>query len=195
MKKIMLATVATIALSLPAMAQSNHMNTMQPNGQSQMGQKTQTNGQANGASQSARQQQAQNRVNPSQLSTQQIRRIQISLNKQGFDTHKVDGKWGPETANALKNFQHQQKLQGSGHLNQQTLAALGVNQSGQARQGSATTGSGSGSGSQASHMNQPSQNPGRMNTDTTGQSSPSATPGTGTGGQRGTSSPAVNDGH
>lgn len=191
MKKIMLATVATIALSLPAMAQSNHMNTMQPNGQSQMGQKTQPNGQANGASQSARQQQAQNRVNPSQLSTQQIRRIQISLNKQGFDAHKVDGKWGPETANALKNFQHQQKLQGSGHLNQQTLAALGFNQSGQARQGSATTGS----GSQASHMNQPSQNPGRMNTDNTGHSSPSATPGTGTGGQRGTSSPAVNDGH
>ena len=191
MKKIMLATVATIALSLPAMAQSNHMNTMQPNGQSQMGQKTQTNGQANGASQSARQQQAQNRVNPSQLSTQQIRRIQISLNKQGFDAHKVDGKWGPETANALKNFQHQQKLQGSGHLNQQTLAALGFNQSGQAPQGSATTGS----GSQASHMNQPSQNPGRMNTDNTGHSSPSATPGTSTGGQRGTSSPAVNDGH
>jgi len=191
MKKIMLATVATIALSLPAMAQSNHTNTMQPNSQSQMGQQTQMKNQANGASQSARQQQAQNRVDPSQLSTQQIRQIQISLNKQGFDTHKVDGKWGPETADALKNFQQQQKLRGGGHLNQKTLAALGVSQSGQGQQGSATTGS----GSQENHMNQPSQNPGRMNKDTTGQSSPSATSGTGAGGQNGTSSPAVNDGH
>jgi len=193
MKQILLAAVATIALSLPAMAQSNHTDTMQPNSQSQMGS------------------QAQNRIEPSQLSTQQIRQVQMSLNKKGFDANKADGIWGPETDAALVNFQQKNNLPGHGRLNQQTLSALGVNVNGQSQQGSATTGSGSGEKNM-----QPSQNPGPMNNDssgmhngTTGQGSASMNRGSGNGSgnmpgngmsggsnsQNGTSKPSVNDGH
>jgi len=186
MKRVMLAAVATIALSLPAMAQSNDTNAMQPNNQSKASQsqtssQPQHNQSQTGSNQQNGQarQQAENRINPSSLNKEQIRRIQMTLNKKGFDAKRVDGIWGPETEAALKDFQQQQHLQGSGHLTQQTLGALGVDVNGQTQQGSATTGSGS-SGSQT---NRPSQNPGTMNHNTnmnrtngqgTGQSSGSS---------------------
>lgn len=166
MKRVMLAAVASIALSLPAMAQSNDTNAMQPNNQSQTSQsqtssqpqhnQSQTGGnQQNGQAR----QQAENRINPSSLNKEQIRQIQMTLNKKGFDAKRVDGIWGPETEAALKDFQQQQHLQGSGHLTQQTLGALGVDVNGHMQQGSATTGS----GSSESQTNRPSQNPGTMN--------------------------------
>ena len=188
MKHLMLAAVASIALALPAMAQSNSTNAMQPNDQAQTGS------------------QMQSRIDPSQLSTRQIRALQMSLNKKGFDTSHVDGKWGPETQAAVKNFQQKQNIRGNGQLDRQTMAALGVN-AGSASQSSATTGA----GSHEQHMNSPRQNPGRMDNDangtmthgTTGQASPSSpSMNKSSGGnadsaygQGGTSKPSVNDGH
>jgi peptidoglycan hydrolase-like protein with peptidoglycan-binding domain len=145
MKQLMLAAVASIALSLPAMAQSNNTNSMQPNRQSQMGS------------------QAQSEIDPSQLNRQQIRHIQTSLDQKGFNVGHVDGKWGPRTEAALKNFQQKQNLEGNGQLDQRTLGALGVNVNGQMQQGAATTGS----GSNENRVNQPGQNPGRLQNDNT----------------------------
>lgn len=74
----------------------------------------QTNGQAQNEQQSRTQnKQAQNRIRASQLDQQQIRQIQQALNKQGFDAGHVDGKWGPGTDKAVKNFQQAQKMRAS----------------------------------------------------------------------------------
>jgi peptidoglycan hydrolase-like protein with peptidoglycan-binding domain len=177
MKQLMLATVASLALSLPAMAQSNTSHAMQPNSQSQMNAPSQNADQAKDQSQSQNQsgnQQAQNEIKPSSLDRQQIRHIQTALDHKGFNVHRVDGKWGPETEAALKKFQQKQNLQGNGQLDQQTLAALGVNvNGGTQQQGSETTGAGS-------HENGSGQNPGMSNQDqsgsqTTGQGESSGT--------------------
>lgn len=127
MKQILLAAVAAVALSFPAMAQ-NHQSS-QPPSQTKM--------------------QAGQRINPMTLSKRQISQIQRALDKKGFNARKVDGIWGPETASALRNFQRKNDINAHGHLTRQTLAKLGVNWSGQNRQQaakshpSATTGSGS----------------------------------------------------
>jgi peptidoglycan hydrolase-like protein with peptidoglycan-binding domain len=186
MKQFMFAAVASIALALPAMAQANDTHAAPSGNQAQMGS------------------QAQNRIDPSQLSTRQIRQIQMSLNKKGFDTRHADGEWGPETQAALKNFQQKQNIQGDGHLNGQTLSALGVDVNVQTQQGSATTGS----GAHESRTNGSAQNPGPMKDQstgtmkhgTTGQSSSSMNRGSGRNadsayGQGPASKPSVNNGH
>lgn len=162
MKRILLATAATLALSLPAVAapanapanntssqQMNqtapsHMNNAKMNKtQSQMNSKAGTNQQA--------QTKEQQRINPKRLSKQEVKSIQQALNKKGFSAGHVDGIWGRDTDVAIRNFQKKQGLPGNGHLNRQTLAALGVNMS----QGSSgTVGSGSSSmNSRSTHMN------------------------------------------
>jgi peptidoglycan hydrolase-like protein with peptidoglycan-binding domain len=55
-----------------------------------------------------------------------VRQVQKTLNDRGFRTGGVDGRMGPQTQAALVNFQRTEKLQPSGKLDRQTLAALGV---------------------------------------------------------------------
>jgi peptidoglycan hydrolase-like protein with peptidoglycan-binding domain len=147
MRKLLLATIAAAALSLPAMAQ-NSAN--QPSSQNPPPQQmTPSSQQSTGSRQHSQlnNQQAQNTINPQQLSPQQIQQIQQALNKQGFDAGHVDGKWGSDTDKAVKDFQQKQNMQASGKLDQQTLQALGVNMTAQGpnanSQGPSTTGQGS----------------------------------------------------
>ena len=100
MKKLLLGTVASFALSLPAMAQNQDMNqNKQPSSQNQV-QQQQLQDQNSSSNQQQdqnslnNQQQAQNTINPSQLDRQQVRQIQQTLNKKGFDAGHVDGRWG-----------------------------------------------------------------------------------------------------
>ncbi len=160
MRKLPLVTAAVATLSVPAVAQSlDHSNDMQSQSQHQMTspQSTTQNrwSQTTGSGSSNRQQsesqlnnqQAHDTINPSQLSAQQIRQIQQSLDKQGAKARRADGKWGPETQKAVKNFHQQQNMRASGQLDQQTLQALGVNMTTQwpnaQSQGPSTTGQGS----------------------------------------------------
>jgi opacity protein-like surface antigen len=132
MKKLLLATVASFALSLPAMAQSHMHQSQQPGSQNQVDQQQlQDQPQSQGQNGSNNQQQAQNTISPSQLDKQQIRQIQQTLNKQGFDAGHVDGRWGADTAEALKDYQQRNQMQANGKLDQQTLQALGVNMTAQ----------------------------------------------------------------
>lgn len=55
-----------------------------------------------------------------------IRQVQKSLNDQGYDAGPVDGKWGPKTQAAVKNFQQAKGLDATGSLNEETLAELDV---------------------------------------------------------------------
>lgn len=140
MKQTLLATVAVVALSFPAMAQTKTQQNV-PNQQSQT--------QQSGNKQSSGKQ--TQRINPLQLSNQEVRQIQEALNKKGFNAREADGIWGPETEAALRNFQKKQNINANGELTHQTLADLGVNLTSQkgtvGAAPSTTTGSGSNSGS------------------------------------------------
>ncbi|MGE0628306.1 MAG: peptidoglycan-binding protein [Hyphomicrobiaceae bacterium] len=102
-------------------------------------------------------------IDHSQLNRDQIRRIQRGLNKAGFDAKGVDGIWGNNTREALRSYQQEKNLPGNGDLNQQTLAALGVQFADQgaagARGGTSATGEGTGeSGSRATPNADPDTN-------------------------------------
>jgi len=57
-----------------------------------------------------------------------LRKVQQSLNDQGYDAGKVDGKWGPKTEAAVKKFQGDHNIEASGHIDAQTITALGITQ-------------------------------------------------------------------
>jgi N-acetylmuramoyl-L-alanine amidase len=66
-------------------------------------------------------------MNPHSLSQDQIKSVQGKLQQDGYYKEgKVDGTWGPETHQALQKFQQDHKLNANGELDQQTLAALGI---------------------------------------------------------------------
>jgi len=56
--------------------------------------------------------------------------IQQTLIDKGYDlpNHKVDGKYGPETAAAVKKFQEDEEIKVDGIVGPQTLAAMGLEQ-------------------------------------------------------------------
>lgn len=147
MKSLMLATVATIALGMPAVAADQGRSaTMDP-----------TRNQAQTQQQWSQQQNAQS-ITPADLDESQIRQIQQALNKHGFDAGNVDGVWGSETREAVENFQEKRNIESDQALNQETLSALGVDfASNMDAGGASTTGSGSsettGSGFEASDAN------------------------------------------
>jgi peptidoglycan hydrolase-like protein with peptidoglycan-binding domain len=56
-----------------------------------------------------------------------IKQAQEKLSSQGLDV-TADGVLGPKTQAAVKEFQTKEGIQASGQLDQETLAALGVNE-------------------------------------------------------------------
>jgi hypothetical protein len=58
-------------------------------------------------------------------SSKDVRKIQQALNQNGLRV-KVDGKWGPKTKEALREFQQKNGLQASGRLDSQTLQKLQI---------------------------------------------------------------------
>jgi murein L,D-transpeptidase YcbB/YkuD len=122
MKKLLLATVASMALTVPALAQ-NAPAQDQSQPPSQVQQPLQPQQQEMGGASPGR----QAAFSPQRLSRTEVRHIQQALDTKGFKTRSSDGRWGPETEAALRKFQQQQNIQGDGQLNHETLAALGVN--------------------------------------------------------------------
>src|SRR5258708_36176205 len=55
-----------------------------------------------------------------------VRDAQQALKDKGFNAGKIDGKMGPKTQAALKNFQQSKGLTTTASLDSQTLSALGV---------------------------------------------------------------------
>ncbi|MBI5162324.1 MAG: peptidoglycan-binding protein [Magnetospirillum sp.] len=55
-----------------------------------------------------------------------IRNVQQQLQQQGYDVGQIDGVMGPNTRQALSQFQRDNNMPASGRLDQQTMAALGV---------------------------------------------------------------------
>ena len=92
----------------------------------------------------AQQARAQQAVQTAVLSgnPETLKQAQSKLSTAGYSPGPVDGKMGPKTQAALKNFQQSQGLQASGWLDPKTAAALGMG-AGSADSG-ATSGSSSG---------------------------------------------------
>jgi peptidoglycan hydrolase-like protein with peptidoglycan-binding domain len=84
-----------------------------------------------------------------------VRQVQQALKDKGHDPGEIDGIMGPQTQQALQSFQQAQGISGSGDLDQQTLAALGVQGDSMASASSSTNQPSSATGSMSSSANQP----------------------------------------
>ena len=73
-----------------------------------------------------------------QQSADLVKQVQEKLSAMGKNVGKPDGQMGPKTQQALKQYQKEKGLQATGQLDQQTLAALDINQSGSAATGGST---------------------------------------------------------
>jgi hypothetical protein len=73
--------------------------------------------------------------------TQLVQSVQQALKQKGYDVGGVDGQWGPNTQDGVRQFQQAQGITPSGNLDAQTLSALGVEQN-QATQGGMSSSSG-----------------------------------------------------
>ena len=54
---------------------------------------------------------------------EQVRQVQQKLNDMGYHAGSVDGVLGPQTESALRQFQQARKLDATGHIDSNTLAA------------------------------------------------------------------------
>jgi sporulation protein YlmC with PRC-barrel domain len=69
---------------------------------------------------------SQQPIQASQLSAEQIRKVQQKLNQEGFHAGQVDGKWSSETQSAIRNFQQSKGMKATGQLDERTLDELGL---------------------------------------------------------------------
>jgi peptidoglycan hydrolase-like protein with peptidoglycan-binding domain len=63
---------------------------------------------------------------PQQPSPDRLKEIQQALAAKGYFTAEPDGTWGPASIEALKRFQHDQKLVEDGKIGSLSLIALGL---------------------------------------------------------------------
>lgn len=124
----------------PAQSKPNEQQPMKPMAQSQQ-QGSQQNG-SQAAQNNNNNNMTQNKtaagdqvIAPRKLSRADIRELQTALNKDGDKVGRVDGRWGPETRDALQKFQQVKGIQAKGRLTEQTVADLGLNTSQFTRQG------------------------------------------------------------
>jgi len=141
MKKIAIALLATTVIGTSAFAASSDMQrSQQPKAQEMQ---AQNGGKAQPQNDSQRSTQNQQKISPrtgqsaandqpispQRLSRQEIRRVQQTLDKDGFHAGPADGRWGSETRNAIKQFQQSKDIHADGRLNRQTMADLGLSPS------------------------------------------------------------------
>jgi peptidoglycan hydrolase-like protein with peptidoglycan-binding domain len=70
------------------------------------------------------------RMHQGQYGSDTVRSAQQALQDKGFDVGGVDGVMGPRTESALRQFQQQNGISGSGRLDSRTLNALNVSAAG-----------------------------------------------------------------
>ena len=63
---------------------------------------------------------------PPPVTAEMVRELQQNLQAQGHNPGPIDGIWGPETHQALSEYQQQQGLEGGGQLDTQTLSSLDI---------------------------------------------------------------------
>jgi peptidoglycan hydrolase-like protein with peptidoglycan-binding domain len=63
---------------------------------------------------------------PLQAGPTALRALQQELTAQGIQAGNIDGEWGQDTQNAVREFQRKHELETTGTLTLPTLAALGI---------------------------------------------------------------------
>lgn len=135
MKRMIIALLATSALAAPALAQNASPPTQKPQPQQEHSQRQsmakpqhaqKNQQQAANQQQPGKQVANQQPISPQSLNRGKVRQLQTALNKDGFPVGRVDGIWGTRTREAVQKFQESKGMPGNGALNQNTLAALGV---------------------------------------------------------------------
>jgi len=148
MRKLGIALLTTTMLAAPAAFAASNTNSdnngnQQPpqgqqtqqmqknNSQNRQSGQSQQNQQSAESQQNGRQQSAENSqpISPQSMSRGEVKQVQQALDKDGFKAGPTDGRWGHETASAVKQFQHSKQLQPTGQLNGQTVADLGLDAS------------------------------------------------------------------
>jgi len=66
------------------------------------------------------------RYTQQQPTTDRYKEIQQALADRGYFKGPADGQWGPDSADALKQFQREQKIDEDGKINSLSLIALGL---------------------------------------------------------------------
>lgn len=144
MKRTTLFIALASAFSLSAFAAGEEQHSGAQSGQGAQG----------STRQSASQQQKQ--------SPELVKQVQQKLSENGQDVGQPDGKMGPKTQAALKEYQKEQGIEPTGQLDQKTLAALKIGQSGSSATGGSASpskgggASGSGAGSDDTGSKPPS---------------------------------------
>jgi peptidoglycan hydrolase-like protein with peptidoglycan-binding domain len=77
---------------------------------------------------------------------QRVKAVQQALKDKGHDPGAIDGKMGPKTQAALREFQTKEGLKASGRLDTETMAKLGVEAKGASAPSGTTSPSASPSG-------------------------------------------------
>jgi peptidoglycan hydrolase-like protein with peptidoglycan-binding domain len=131
MRSYVLASVAAVALSLPALAQQSQQSDQSQSGAQQRSQMNGSQSQGQNQSQASRNQASDRQpIQVDKLSESQIRELQQALNEKGFDAGKVDGQWGQSTRSAYKNFKESQGYAvGENELDPRAISALGLDES------------------------------------------------------------------
>lgn len=115
-----------------------------------------------------------------------VRQAQEALQDQGLYKGQIDGKWGPQTKQAVSQFQKKNGLKQTAQLDQQTLNDLQNNSSGSSSGGSMSGGS---SSSGRSPNSSPSSNSSSMSGSGMGGGNGASTTQTNPGGQNRSSTP------
>ena len=129
MRKAAIALLATALITSGAFAADKNYQ-QEPQG-SQTWQQKQDRGQQNTQDQANppnNQQAAKNNepISPLDLSLGEVQQVQQALDKGGFKTGPTDGRWGPRSEDALKQFQQSRQIPANGELDRQTFADLGL---------------------------------------------------------------------
>jgi peptidoglycan hydrolase-like protein with peptidoglycan-binding domain len=125
MRTTLIALLATAALAAPALAASSATDSPAQQPQNNQPVKSQAQQSQSGSAVLASNQQT---VPPKSLSRSEMRTMQTALNNDGFNAGQVDGKWGPRTSHAVRQFDQSKGIQSqNGQLTEGTLAQLGVN--------------------------------------------------------------------
>ncbi|HEY8554737.1 MAG TPA: peptidoglycan-binding domain-containing protein [Burkholderiales bacterium] len=146
MKFRYIVIAGVMSCSLGSLAWGQGAQEQTPPSPPQQGQSVQSGGQAQGMPSSR---------------DEVVRQVQQTLNDQGFNAGPVDGKWGPKTQSAVKNFQQAKGLQPTGELDQETLAELNIEGQGAVSRGEAGQ-PGAGTAAGAAEKPEQGQQPGGM---------------------------------
>jgi peptidoglycan hydrolase-like protein with peptidoglycan-binding domain len=65
------------------------------------------------------------------MDSEKVKQLQSALAQAGYDPGPIDGKLGSRTREALKKAQKDKGLSATGQIDQETMAALGMGESGQ----------------------------------------------------------------